>query len=48
MRWVLDNQNVSAIICGARHPDYADTINNVFTFSLSEEDRASIESIYRK
>ena len=48
MRWVLDNENVSAIICGARHPDYADTINNVFTFSLSEEDRASIESIYQK
>lgn len=39
MRWVLDNSSVSAIICGARHPTYANTINNVFTFSLSETDK---------
>ncbi|OJT14552.1 Flagellar radial spoke protein 5 [Trametes pubescens] len=50
VRWVLEHPFVGAVIIGARLglADHADDNNRVFTFALTERDKAEIEQIEKQ
>jgi aryl-alcohol dehydrogenase-like predicted oxidoreductase len=45
IRWVLDQQGVTAVIMGARHARHLDAALGTFTFTLDDEDRADIARV---